>query len=59
MADYNKFIWSEGHESILWHGEKGEVIVFEPTQIHILGSAKDIETFRAWIEKKNVMFQTM
>lgn len=52
INDYNK-LKSEGHDSILWHGEKGEAIVFEPEQIHILGSEKDIYSFKKWKNDQN------
>jgi len=51
--DYQKFISSKGYDSILWHGERGEAIVFNPEQIHIIGSTQDINMFQKWIDNQH------
>ena len=48
--DYDRFIAPQNHDSVLWHGEKGEAVVFDPEQIHILGSGKDVRMFGKWVE---------
>jgi hypothetical protein len=44
----------KGHDSIIWHGIKGEVVVFDSEQIHILGSQEDIEGFKEFVSKIKV-----
>lgn len=45
--------WNKiGNDSIVDHNN-GEYVVFEPDQIHILGSKQDIEGFKSWMENKN------
>jgi hypothetical protein len=53
--DFQKFISSKGFDSILWCGEKGEAIVFDPKQVHILGSDKDLKGFRQWIDRQKCL----
>jgi hypothetical protein len=46
--DYQKF--KENHQDgIIRHWEKWELIVFEPEQIHRLGSNKDKEAFKTFV----------
>lgn len=42
------------HDSINM-GDKEELIVFEPEQIHILGTESDIEKFKEFIDKKKMV----
>lgn len=41
------------HDAVVWHGRLGENIVFDPDQIHILGSKKDMQLFNDYIENKH------
>ena len=41
-----------GYDSIIWQGENGEVIVFNPEQIHILGTQEDLDKFKQWKTNK-------
>jgi len=51
--DYKKLVDS-GHDSIIWSGERGEVIVFNPEQIHILGTQEDLDKFKQWKNNKKI-----
>lgn len=55
--DYKK-LSDAGHDSIIWGGERGEVVVFDPKQIHILGTQEDLDKFRQWKTNKT-MTQTI
>lgn len=46
--DFNTTL--KGYDSVIWHGEKGEIVVFDPSQIHILGSKSDIEGFKDYVK---------
>lgn len=35
----------KNNDSVLWGGEKGEAVVFDPDQIHILGNKDDLKGF--------------
>ena len=48
--DFNTTL--KGKDSVIWHGEKGEIIVFNPSQIHILGSKSDVEGFRNYVKNQ-------
>ena len=48
--DFNTTL--KGKDSVIWHGEKGEIIVFSPSQIHILGSKSDVEGFRNYVKNQ-------
>lgn len=48
--DFNTTL--KGHDSVIWHGEKGEIVVFDPSQIHILGSKSDIEGFKDYVKSR-------
>lgn len=50
--DYKKLI-DAGYDSIIWGGERGEVVVFEPEQVYILGTQDDLDKFRLWKQNKN------
>lgn len=41
------------HDAVVWHGRLGESIVFDPDQIHILGSKKDMQLFNDYIKNKH------
>lgn len=41
------------HDAVVWHGRLGENIVFDPDQIHILGSKKDMQLFNDYIKNKH------
>jgi len=41
------------HESFLQTYQIEEVVVFNPKQIHILGSKKDVEMFKKYLEEEN------
>ena len=43
-----------GYDSIIWQGEGGEVIVFDPQQIHILGTQEDLNKFKQWKQNKTM-----
>lgn len=45
---------SAGYDSIIWQGETGEVIVFDPQQIHILGTQDDLNRFKQWKQNKTM-----
>lgn len=51
--DYKK-LSDAGHDSIIWGGERGEVVVFDPKQIHILGTQEDLDKFRQWKTNKTI-----
>ena len=40
------------HDAVVWHGRLGENIVFDPDQIHIMGSKKDAQLFNDYIKNK-------
>ena len=40
------------HDAVVWHGRLGENIVFNPDQIHIMGSKKDAQLFKDYIKNK-------
>ena len=40
------------HDAVVWHGRLGENIVFDPDQIHIMGSKKDAQLFKDYIKNK-------
>lgn len=46
--DFNTTL--KGYDSVIWHGEKGEIVVFDPSQVHILGSKSDIEGFKDYVK---------
>lgn len=48
-----KTLTENGHDSINM-GEREEMIVFEPEQIHILGNKNDIDGFRKFKERQNI-----
>ena len=48
--DFNTTL--KGKDSVIWHGEKGEIVVFNPSQIHILGSKSDVEGFRNYVKNQ-------
>lgn len=48
--DFNTTL--KGYDSVIWHGEKGEIVVFDPSQIHILGSKSDIEGFKDYVKSR-------
>lgn len=50
--DYKKLI-DVGYDSIIWGGERGEVVVFEPEQVYILGTQEDLDKFRRWKQSKD------
>lgn len=49
--DYER-LTQAGYDSIIWQGEAGEVIVFNPEQIHILGTQEDLDKFKQWKTNK-------
>ncbi len=51
--DYER-LCKAGYDSIIWQGESGEVIVFDPKQIHILGTQDDLDKFRQWKTNKTM-----
>lgn len=40
------------NDAVVWHGRLGENIVFDPDQIHIMGSKKDAQLFKDYIKNK-------
>jgi len=61
--DYNEFGKIKNKPTtndayILDEPEASEYVVFEPEQIHILGSKQDIEGFKNWTEKNNGMLSS-
>ena len=48
--DFNTTL--KGKDSIIWHGEKGEIVVFSPSQIYILGSKTDVKGFRNYMKNQ-------
>lgn len=48
--DFNTTL--KGYDSVIWHGEKGEIVVFDPSQVHILGSKSDIEGFKDYVKSR-------
>jgi len=49
--DYERLKQS-GYDSIIWQGDNGEVIVFQPEQIHILGTEEDLNKFKQYKQNK-------
>nr|DAG91301.1 MAG TPA: Structural protein [Crassvirales sp.] len=48
--DFNTTL--KGKDSIIWHGEKGEIVVFSPSQVYILGSKTDVKGFRNYMKNQ-------
>lgn len=48
--DFNTTL--KGKDSVIWHGEKGEIVVFSPSQIYILGSKTDVKGFRNYMKNQ-------
>ena len=44
----------KNNDSVLWNGEKGEAVVFDPEQIHILGNNSDLKKFSEYTGNKFV-----
>lgn len=42
----------KNNDAVVWHGKSGEVVVFDPKQIHVLGSKKDMSLFNDYIKNK-------
>ena len=55
--DYERLMQA-GYDSIIWQGDNGEIIVFQPEQIHILGTEEDLNKFKQWKQTK-IMSQTI
>ena len=51
--DYKK-LNASGYDSVMWQGESGEAVVFNPEQIHILGTVADMNNFKKWKQNKNM-----
>lgn len=57
-SDFNQ-VEQKGFDSIYQEDSLQQIVVFEPEQIHILGSKQDIENFKNWVGKNqsNVQYQ--
>ncbi len=51
--NHNKFLENNFDTVIANHMNKNEFVVFDPNNIHILGSRKDIEQFKEFVSKEN------
>lgn len=53
LKDHERLTQS-GYDSIIWQGDNGEIIVFQPEQIHILGTEEDLNKFKQWKQTKTI-----
>lgn len=53
ITDRVRFGILKDRDAVVWHGRLGENIVFDPDQIHILGSKKDMQLFNDYIKNKH------
>ena len=53
ITDRVRYGTLKDHDAVVWHGGLGENIVFDPDQIHILGSKKDMQLFNDYIKNKH------
>lgn len=52
ITDRVRYGTLKDNDAVVWHGRLGENIVFDPDQIHIMGSKKDAQLFKDYIKNK-------